>query len=97
MPKQFPKVKTRTEHRTRSSILLAGLGGLAFAGAIYGLFMWCLLFVLRHTGIISDVVPYRWCVVISYIYVLYRWYDKQMFSANGSAPRNEPKSYTTVG
>ena len=82
MPNQFPKVRPYPdpEHKTISSILLTTLGGLALAGAIYGLSLWGLLLVLRQADVISEIVSYRWCVVISYIYVLVRSYDKQLFS-----------------
>lgn len=82
MPNQFPKVRPQADqqHKTLTSLMLITLGGLALAGAIYGLSLWCLLLVLRQANVISEIVPYRWCVVIAYIYVLFRSYDKQLFS-----------------
>jgi len=82
MPNQFPKVRPHPDpnHKTVSSILLTTLGGLALAGAIYGLMLWCLLLVLRQAGVITEILSYRWCVVVAYIYVVFRSYDKQLFS-----------------
>jgi len=82
MPNQFPKVRPQIDQqqKTLSNLILATLGGVAIAGAIYGLILWCLLLVLRQANVISEIVSYRWCVVIAYIYVISRTYDKQLFS-----------------
>jgi len=80
MPNQFPKVRPHEQPKTATSVLFTSLGGVVIAGAIYGLTLWCLLLVLRQADVISEIVSYRWCVVISYIYVLFRSYDKQLFS-----------------
>jgi hypothetical protein len=36
--------------------------------------------VLRQADVITEILSYRWCVVVAYIYVVFRSYDKQLFS-----------------
>lgn len=67
------------QHKSLLSIVLTGLGGFLVAGAIYGGGLWGALVVLRYANAIDTIVAYRNCVLLGYIYVLARAYDKQMF------------------
>lgn len=88
MPKEFPKIRPQADPQNRAltSIVLTTLGGVALAGVVYGVSLWSLLLVLRQTNVISEIVSYRWCVAIAYIYVLVRSYDKQLFSNKQGHP-----------
>ena len=56
------------------------IGALLFAGAIYGGGLWGVLLVLRRAEVIDNIMSYRNCVFIAYIYVLLRSYDNQLFT-----------------
>lgn len=70
-----------SEPKSLTSIVMSGIGGLFVSGVIYGGGLWLLLLLLRHSGQIDNIISYRNCVLISYIYVCVRAYDRQIFSS----------------
>lgn len=66
-------------HKSLLTIVLAGIGGFLVAGSIFGAGLWGALMVLREANAIDTVVAYRNCVLLGYIYVAFRAYDRQMF------------------
>ena len=67
------------QHQGLLSIVLFGLGGVLIAGSLFGAGLWATLLVLRSSGAIDTIISYRNCVLLGYIYVFFRSYDKQMF------------------
>jgi hypothetical protein len=67
------------QHKGLLGIIASGLGGLFVAGAIYGGGLWLALIVLRRTGTIENIISYRNCLYLAYIYVCIRAYDNQVF------------------
>lgn len=62
------------------AVAFSVIGALLFAGAIYGGGLWGVLLVLRRAEVIDSIMSYRNCVLVSYVYVLLRSYDNQLFS-----------------
>lgn len=67
------------QHKGLLSILFFGVGAVLVAGSLFGAGLWATLLVLRSSGVIDTIVSYRNCVLLGYIYVFIRSYDKQMF------------------
>lgn len=80
MPNQFPKVAPKAKSNSTTKTVITAVGGLAFAGAIYGVGLWLAYYVLRQADFVSKPIEWRSCLYLSYIYVVLRSYDKQLFS-----------------
>lgn len=83
MPNQFPKVPPMERPVSTGKVLFAGVLGIASAGAIYGLALWSALLLLRQQGAISEILSYRYCVLLSYLYVAVRLFDRNLFRDKG--------------
>lgn len=81
MPNQFPKVSPKAKSTSTTKTVVTAIGGLAFAGAIYGVGLWLAFYVLRQASVVSETMSWRSCLYLSYIYVVLRSYDKQLFSS----------------
>jgi hypothetical protein len=80
MPKSFPPISKQQKETSSGKLLLAGFLAFVFAGAIYGVSLWSALLVLRQAGAIDEIISYRWCVCLAYIYLFVRFYDKNLTS-----------------
>ena len=58
--------------------MFASVFGFLWLGFVYGVSLWSALLVLRHEQVIDDIISYRWCCVLGYIFVAIRIYDKAL-------------------
>ena len=70
----------KDEDKSLVSIIASGIGGLLISGAIFGSGLWSALLVLRSASIVETIISYRHCVLLGYIYVIFRTYNKQLFN-----------------
>jgi hypothetical protein len=80
MPKSFPPIKNKKKHNSTRQLLASGVLGFLVSGSIYGVSLWSLLLILREADVIDNIISYRWCVAISYIYIFVRFYDRQLMA-----------------
>ena len=80
MPNHFPKTQPTNPTPTFGRAVLSAVLGFGFAGAVYGVSLWLALLLLRSQGVISEIISYRYCALLGYIFLFVRAFDHNLLS-----------------
>jgi Na+-driven multidrug efflux pump len=80
MPNQFPKTPPKEKPKGTASLVFAGVLGFLASGFVYGFGLWLALLIMRQAEVIDNIISYRYCLWLGYIFLFVRFYDKNLMS-----------------